>query len=148
MLHLLKKDKKQNEQVIFIRVAFIATGVVLLLWYLAPWVLNHILNAGNVLGIVFAVVLLLCGVFVQPVTRLLATGNHAPGAVVLRGVPPVYSAKKAAYQSCSLKRTASSFTGLAVMPVSSISSRHMACSGLSPFFRYPPGVMNSPFPAP
>ena len=27
------------------------------------------------------------------------------------------------------------FTGLAVMPVSSISSRHMACSGLSPFFR-------------
>ena len=61
MLHLQKKDKKQNEQVIFIQVAFFAVGAVLLLWYLAPWVLNRILNAGNVLGIAFAVVLLLCG---------------------------------------------------------------------------------------
>ena len=59
MLHLQKKDKKQNEQVIFIQVAFFAVGAVLLLWYLAPWVLNHILNAGNVLGIAFAVMLLL-----------------------------------------------------------------------------------------
>lgn len=84
MLHLRKKDKKQDEQVIFIQVAFFAVGAVLLLWYLAPWVLNHILNAGNVLGIAFAVVLLLCGVFVQPVTHLLAPGNHAPGAVVLK----------------------------------------------------------------
>lgn len=57
MLHLRKKDKKQNEQVIFIQVAFFAVGAVLLLWYLAPWVLNRILNAGNVLGIAFAVVL-------------------------------------------------------------------------------------------
>lgn len=40
MLHLQKKDKKQNEQVIFIQVAFFAVGAVLLLWYLAPWVLN------------------------------------------------------------------------------------------------------------
>lgn len=46
--------------------------------------LNHILNAGNVLGIAFAVMLLLCGVFAQPVTHLLAPGNHAPGAVVLK----------------------------------------------------------------
>lgn len=84
MLHLRKKDKKQDEQVIFIQVAFFAVGAVLLLWYLAPWVLNRILNAGNVLGIAFAVVLLLCGVFVQPVTHLLAPGNHAPGAVVLK----------------------------------------------------------------
>ena len=59
MLHLQKKDKKQNEQVIFIQVASFAVGAVLLLWYLAPWVLNRILNAGNVLGIAFAVVLLL-----------------------------------------------------------------------------------------
>ena len=36
------------------------------------------------LGIAFAVMLLLCGVFVQPVTHLLAPGNHAPGAVVLK----------------------------------------------------------------
>ena len=48
MLHLQKKDKKQDEQVIFIQVAFFAVGAVLLLWYLAPWVLNRILNAGNV----------------------------------------------------------------------------------------------------
>ena len=88
MLHLQKKDKKQDEQVIFIQVAFFAVGAVLLLWYLAPWVLNHILNAGNVLGIAFAVMLLLCGVFVQPVTHLLAPGNHAPGAVVLKGERP------------------------------------------------------------
>ena len=79
-----KKDKKQDEQVIFIQVAFFAVGAVLLLWYLAPWVLNRILNAGNVLGIAFAVVLLLCGMFAQPVTHLLAPGNHAPGAVVLK----------------------------------------------------------------
>ena len=59
MLHLQKKDKKQDEQVIFIQVAFFAVGAVLLLWYLAPWVLNRILNAGNVLGIAFAVMLLL-----------------------------------------------------------------------------------------
>ena len=72
MLHLRKKDKKQDEQVIFIQVAFFAVGAVLLLWYLAPWVLNRILNAGNVLGIAFAVVLLLCGMFAQPVTHLLA----------------------------------------------------------------------------
>lgn len=84
MLHLRKKDKKQDEQVIFIQVAFFAVGAVLLLWYLAPWVLNRILNAGNVLGIAFAVVLLLCGMFAQPVTHLLAPGNHAPGAVVLK----------------------------------------------------------------
>lgn len=84
MLHLQKKDKKQNEQVIFIQVAFFAVGAVLLLWYLAPWVLNRILNAGNVLGIAFAVVLLLCGMFAQPVTHLLAPSNHAPGAVVLK----------------------------------------------------------------
>lgn len=63
-----------------------AVGAVLLLWYLAPWVLNRILNAGNVLGIAFAVVLLLCGMFAQPVTHLLAPGNHAPGAVVLKAV--------------------------------------------------------------
>ena len=87
MLHLQKKDKKQNEQVIFIQVAFFAVGAVLLLWYLAPWVLNRILNAGNVLGIAFAVVLLLCGMFAQPVTHLLAPSNHAPGAVVLKDVP-------------------------------------------------------------
>lgn len=84
MLHLRKKDKKQDEQVIFIQVAFFAVGAVLLLWYLAPWVLNRILNAGNVLGIAFAIVLLLCGMFAQPVTHLLAPGNHAPGAVVLK----------------------------------------------------------------
>ena len=84
MLHLQKKDKKQDEQVIFIQVAFFAVGAVLLLWYLAPWVLNRILNAGNVLGIAFAVVLLLCGMFAQPVTHWLAPGNHAPGAVVLK----------------------------------------------------------------
>ena len=83
MLHLRKKDKKQDEQVIFIQVAFFAVGAVLLLWYLAPWVLNRILNAGNVLGIAFAVVLLLCGMFAQPVTHLLAPGNHAPGVAVL-----------------------------------------------------------------
>ena len=89
MLHLQRKIKdgkikEENDQVIFIQVAFFAVGAVLLLWYLAPWVLNHILNAGNVLGIAFAVMLLLCGVFVQPVTHLLAPGNHAPGAVVLK----------------------------------------------------------------
>lgn len=79
-----KERQKQNEQVIFIQVAFFAVGAVLLLWYLAPWVLNRILNAGNVLGIAFAVVLLLCGMFAQPVTHLLAPSNHAPGAVVLK----------------------------------------------------------------
>ena len=31
MLHLRKKDKKQDEQVIFIQVAFFAVGAVLLL---------------------------------------------------------------------------------------------------------------------
>ena len=64
MLHLQRKIKdgkikEENDQVIFIQVAFFAVGAVLLLWYLAPWVLNHILNAGNVLGIAFAVMLLL-----------------------------------------------------------------------------------------
>ena len=74
-----KERQKQDEQVIFIQVAFFAVGAVLLLWYLAPWVLNRILNAGNVLGIAFAVVLLLCGMFAQPVTHLLAAGQSRPG---------------------------------------------------------------------
>ena len=43
-----------------------------------------IFNGDDVLGIAFAVVLLLCGMFAQPVTHLLAPGNHAPGAVVLK----------------------------------------------------------------
>lgn len=79
-----KLKNKQIEQVIFIRAAFLITGTVLLLWYLAPFVLNRILNAGNVLGIVFSAVLLLCGVFAQSVTALLAPGNHTPGAVALK----------------------------------------------------------------
>ena len=83
MLHLQRKTKTRRTGD-FIQVAFFAVGAVLLLWYLAPWVLNRILNAGNVLGIAFAVVLLLCGMFAQPVTHLLAPGNHAPGAVVLK----------------------------------------------------------------
>ena len=89
MLHLRKKDKKQDEQVIFIQVAFFAVGAVLLLWYLAPWVLNRILNAGNVLGIAFAVVLLLCGMFAQPVTHWLAPGNHVVAGLVKFDLVPV-----------------------------------------------------------
>ena len=41
MLHLQRKIKdgkikEENDQVIFIQVAFFAVGAVLLLWYLAP----------------------------------------------------------------------------------------------------------------
>ena len=76
MLHLQKKDKKQNEQVIFIQVAFFAVGAVLLLWYLAPWVLNRILNAGNVLGIAFAVGVTVAGRVVLKGTVLYFSANH------------------------------------------------------------------------
>lgn len=69
--------KVKNLKVMIAQIIFVLLGVLLFLWYLAPYHYNHILNVGNALGMAASVCLIACGVFLHKLLPLFSR----PGAV-------------------------------------------------------------------
>lgn len=72
-----KNRKVKLHKMLIAQMVLIVLSILLFLWYLAPYYFNHILNAGNGLGMGGSVLMLLCGVFLPKLTPLV----RAPGAM-------------------------------------------------------------------